>query len=89
MLEKRLLKLIYKAADGYYWMYGHQDKIWYRHDGFRWIEDTPDPTKTLHKSDRSQETASDTELEEQLAQEAIFALLLIVLVGLIVYLSTG
>lgn len=89
MLEKRLLKLIYKAEDGYYWMYGYQAQAWYRHDGFRWIEDTPDVTQNLHNSDRFQETASATESEEQLAQEAIFALLLIVLVGLIVYLSTG
>ena len=40
-LEKRLVKMIDIADDGYYWMFGHQSGQWYRHDGSEWVLDNP------------------------------------------------
>ncbi len=87
MLEHRLSQLVGRADDGYYWMVGHRSGQWYRHDGQRWLPD--DPHRVLEPSP-SKTNVDEVELDaEQLAQESVFALLLIILLGLIIYWSAS
>lgn len=39
--EASLMELVGCAEDGYYWMFGHQSESWYRHDGVKWVPDSP------------------------------------------------
>ena len=39
--KARLLELVDVGDDGYYWMFGHNSEIWYRHDGQQWVPDSP------------------------------------------------
>jgi hypothetical protein len=39
--KARLLELVDVGDDGYYWMFGHNSEVWYRHDGQQWIPDSP------------------------------------------------
>ena len=45
--EARLLELIDFAADGYYWMFGHETERWYQHDGQEWIQKDPGNLRLL------------------------------------------
>jgi hypothetical protein len=45
--EARLLELVDFAADGYYWMFGHETESWYQHDGQRWIQKDPGNLRLL------------------------------------------
>jgi hypothetical protein len=40
--QASMIDLIDVAPDGYYWMLGHKSHKWYRHDGYRWVADSPD-----------------------------------------------
>ena len=39
--KAHLLELVDVGDDGYYWMFGHNSEIWYRHDGQQWVPDSP------------------------------------------------
>ena len=41
IFEKRLMAMVGLANDGHYWMFGHESKKWFRHDGQRWVPETP------------------------------------------------
>jgi hypothetical protein len=41
VFEARLMDMIDVAEDGYYWMFGHKTETWYRHDGQKWVVDSP------------------------------------------------
>ncbi len=48
--EARLVAMIDFAADGYYWMFGHDSERWYRHDGKKWIPRAPGDLRKLTPS---------------------------------------
>ena len=39
--KAHLMDMIDVADDGYYWMYGPKSEQWYRHDGTKWVPDSP------------------------------------------------
>ena len=45
--ETRLLDLVDFAADGYYWMFGHETERWYQHNGQQWIQKDPGNLRLL------------------------------------------
>ena len=45
--EARLLDLVDFAADGYYWMFGHETESWYQHDGQQWVLKDPGNLRLL------------------------------------------
>jgi hypothetical protein len=48
--EARLVEMIDFAADGYYWMFGHDSERWYRHDGQQWVPREPGKLRLLTPS---------------------------------------
>ncbi len=39
--KAHLMDMVDVAEDGYYWMYGPNSEQWYRHDGTKWVPDSP------------------------------------------------
>ena len=39
--KAHLMDMVDVAEDGYYWMYGPKSGQWYRHDGTKWVPDSP------------------------------------------------
>jgi len=39
--KTHLMDMVDVADDGYYWMYGPKSEQWYRHDGAKWVPDSP------------------------------------------------
>ena len=39
--KAHLMDMVDVAEDGYYWMYGPKSGQWYRHDGTKWLPDSP------------------------------------------------
>ena len=50
-LKTRLLEMVDTAADGYYWMFGHESETWYQHDGQQWIPKDPGNLRLLSPQD--------------------------------------
>jgi hypothetical protein len=97
-----LLKLVDVGDDGYYWMFGHNSEIWYRHDGERWVPDNPgELLMPLEQSNHSVKTVNHQSISYlHVPQEIpevdwasvdlgwfIAALLFLIFIGLVIYLS--
>jgi len=84
------------AADGYYWMFGHETETWYQHDGQQWIAKDPGNLRLLVSQDdnafdndvgtgQSSSPAPDLKSEWQSMNWVWFIISLIV-IGLIAWL---
>jgi len=50
-LKTRMMEMVDIAADGYYWMFGHETETWYQHDGQQWIAKDPGNLRLLARQD--------------------------------------
>lgn len=50
-LTTRMMEMVDIAADGYYWMFGHESETWYQHDGQQWIAKNPGNLRLLSPQD--------------------------------------
>ena len=50
--QTRLMSLVDIAPDGYYWMFGHESEVWYRHNGQQWTQEDPGKLRMLESSER-------------------------------------
>ena len=50
-LKTRMMEMVDIAADGYYWMFGHESETWYQHDGQQWIPKDPGKLRLLVPQD--------------------------------------
>ena len=100
--KARLLELVDVGDDGYYWMFGHNSEIWYRHDGQQWVPDNPGEfLMTLENSNHSVKTVNHQSISYlHVPQEApeidwasvdlgwfIAALAFLIFIGLVIYMS--
>ncbi|RME74563.1 MAG: hypothetical protein D6784_09680 [Chloroflexi bacterium] len=91
--EDRLLELIDLAADGHYWMFGHQSERWYRHDGKRWVPDDPSrlDKRSENRAGSHNPAASNQTPPAQPAPDWLWmfiSLAVLVVIGSIVYSSS-
>lgn len=49
--QTHLMNLVDIAPDGYYWMFGHESEVWYRHDGQQWVQKDPGKLRMLESSE--------------------------------------
>jgi len=95
-LKTRMMEMIDIAADGYYWMFGHETETWYQHDGQQWIAKDPGNLRLLVSQDdnafdndvgtgQSSSPAPDLKSEWQSMNWVWFIISLIV-IGLIAWL---
>lgn len=100
--KARLLELVDVGDDGYYWMFGHNSEIWYRHDGQQWIPDNPGEfLMPLENSNHSAKTVNHQSISYLHVPEEppeinwasvdlgwfIAALAFLIFIGLVIYMS--
>jgi hypothetical protein len=59
--QAHLMSLVDIAPDGYYWMFGHESELWYRHNGQHWVQKDPGKLRMLEPSESAPIAASHVE----------------------------
>ena len=88
--EDRLFEMIDFAEDGYYWMFGHESEMWFRHDGQQWVPDDPSiviPVLSQADADDGHDDSVDIEKLPVNTVWFTISLALIAAVGYIVYIT--